>query len=63
MGHESEATTFVGYGQVSRDRQSEILRSLGKPVRRFLSSETDLERELRELLAKHAPNREKEDSE
>jgi integrase len=32
LGHESEATTFVGYGQVSAHRQTEIIRALGEPV-------------------------------
>lgn len=31
LGHESEATTFVGYGHVPTHRQSEIMRALGKP--------------------------------
>ncbi len=31
LGHESEATTFVGYGEVPRHRQAEILAGLGKP--------------------------------
>ena len=31
LGHESEATTFVGYGHVPQHRQSEIIRALGKP--------------------------------
>ncbi|MDP3566412.1 tyrosine-type recombinase/integrase [Sediminibacterium sp.] len=31
LGHESEATTFVGYGHVPAHRQSEILRALAKP--------------------------------
>ncbi|MDE2362023.1 MAG: tyrosine-type recombinase/integrase [Hyphomicrobiales bacterium] len=28
MGHESEATTFVGYGQVASERQAQIIREL-----------------------------------
>lgn len=31
LGHESEATTFVGYGHVPARRQSEIMRALAKP--------------------------------
>lgn len=31
LGHESEATTFVGYGEVPQHRQAEILAGLGKP--------------------------------
>jgi integrase/recombinase XerD len=31
LGHESEATTFVGYGHVSHHRQAEIMRVLGRP--------------------------------
>jgi len=29
LGHESEATTFVGYGQVPANRQAEIMRAFG----------------------------------
>jgi integrase/recombinase XerD len=31
LGHDSEATTFVGYGNVPLHRQVELLRDLGKP--------------------------------
>lgn len=31
FGHESEATTYVGYGHVPSHRQAEIIRALGKP--------------------------------
>jgi hypothetical protein len=31
LGHESEATTFVGYGEVPSHRQSEIMRILAHP--------------------------------
>ena len=31
LGHESEATTFVGYGHVPPHRHAEIMRSLGTP--------------------------------
>jgi integrase/recombinase XerD len=31
LGHESEATTFVGYGQVPSHRQAEIMRTLANP--------------------------------
>jgi integrase/recombinase XerD len=31
LGHESEATTFVGYGKVPHHRQREIMRALAKP--------------------------------
>jgi integrase len=31
LGHESEATTFVGYGQIPTHRQAEIMRAFGKP--------------------------------
>ena len=31
LGHESEATTFVGYGHVPADRHAEIMRALGSP--------------------------------
>ena len=31
FGHESEATTFVGYGYVPAHRQAEIMRALAKP--------------------------------
>jgi integrase/recombinase XerD len=31
LGHESEMTTFVGYGQVPGHRQAEIMRSLSSP--------------------------------
>jgi len=32
LGHESEMTTFVGYGQVPGHRQAEIMRSLSRPA-------------------------------
>jgi hypothetical protein len=32
LGHESEATTFVGYGHVPSHRQAEIMRALGGPT-------------------------------
>jgi hypothetical protein len=31
LGHESEATTFVGYGEVPSYRQAEIMRTLTNP--------------------------------
>lgn len=31
LGHESESTTFVGYGHVPSHRQAEIMRALAKP--------------------------------
>jgi integrase len=31
LGHESEATTFVGYGHVPADRHAKIMRALGAP--------------------------------
>ncbi len=31
LGHESEATTFVGYGHVPMDRHAEIMRALAAP--------------------------------
>lgn len=31
LGHESEATTFVGYGHVPTHRQAKIMRGLGRP--------------------------------
>jgi integrase len=31
LGHESEATTFVGYGHVPQHRQAEIIKTLAKP--------------------------------
>jgi integrase len=31
LGHESEATTFVGYGQVPANRHAEIMQALGAP--------------------------------
>jgi integrase/recombinase XerD len=32
LGHESEMTTFVGYGQVPGHRQAEIMRDLAAPA-------------------------------
>jgi len=32
LGHESEMTTFVGYGEVPGHRQAEIIRALAKPT-------------------------------
>lgn len=43
LGHESEATTFVGYGHVPTHRQSEIMRALGKPRLEGMPSGIDLE--------------------
>jgi hypothetical protein len=34
LGHESEMTTFVGYGEVPAHRQAEIMRILAKPAPR-----------------------------
>jgi integrase/recombinase XerD len=31
LGHDSETTTFVGYGQVPADRHAEVMRALGGP--------------------------------
>jgi integrase/recombinase XerD len=31
MGHDSEATTFVGYGEVASHRQKEIMMALANP--------------------------------
>ena len=31
MGHDSEATTFVGYGEVASHRQKEIMTALANP--------------------------------
>ena len=43
LGHESEATTFFGYGHVPAHRQSEIMRALGKPRFEGLPSGIDLD--------------------
>jgi hypothetical protein len=32
LGHESEATTFVGYGEVPHHRQAEIMRDFADPT-------------------------------
>jgi integrase len=42
FGHESEATTFVGYGQVPQHRQAEILRALAKPRLDLLPAGLDI---------------------
>jgi hypothetical protein len=33
LGHESEMTTFVGYGEVPGHRQAEIIRALARPTK------------------------------
>jgi integrase len=42
LGHESEATTFVGYGHVPQHRQAEIMHSLGKPRPESLPAGLDI---------------------
>jgi integrase len=42
FGHESEATTFVGYGHVPAHRQTEILHALAEPRRNVSLAELDL---------------------
>lgn len=42
FGHESEATTFVGYGYVPTHRQAEIMRALAKPRLSILPDGLDL---------------------
>jgi len=32
LGHEQVLTTFLSYGEVSRDRQGEIIRALARPA-------------------------------
>jgi integrase len=39
LGHESETTTFVGYGHVPSQRQAEIMRQLGEPKTARLADE------------------------
>lgn len=43
LGHESEMTTFVGYGEVPENRRSEILRDLGSKKASPVRSSLDLE--------------------
>ena len=43
LGHESEATTFVGYGQVPAHRQAEILRKLAVGRASVLPADLNLE--------------------
>jgi integrase/recombinase XerD len=43
LGHESEATTYVGYGHVPSHRQTEIMRALGKPRLEALPPGLDIE--------------------
>jgi integrase len=42
LGHESEATTFVGYGRVPQHRQTEIIRALGRPRQESLPAGLDI---------------------
>jgi integrase/recombinase XerD len=42
LGHESEATTFVGYGAVPLHRQAEVIASLGTPRRTVLPLGVDI---------------------
>jgi integrase len=43
LGHESEATTFVGYGHVPVQRQAEIMRALARPRSTNLPEELNLD--------------------
>jgi integrase/recombinase XerD len=43
LGHESEATTFVGYGHVPGHRQIEIIRALSQPRSTGLQEGLDLD--------------------
>ncbi len=52
LGHESEATTFVGYGHVPMDRQAEIMRGLTGP--RFASLPDGLDIDALEKFLKSA---------
>ena len=42
LGHESEATTFLGYGEVPYHRQAEIMAALAKPRANVLPSGVDI---------------------
>jgi integrase/recombinase XerD len=42
LGHESESTTFVGYGRVPSYRQAEIMRALARPRRAALLDNLDI---------------------
>jgi integrase len=42
LGHESEATTFVGYGHVPQHRQAEIIKTLAKPRLEGLTAGLDI---------------------
>ncbi len=42
LGHESESTTFVGYGHVPLHRQAEIMRALATPRRAALPDDLDI---------------------
>jgi integrase/recombinase XerD len=43
LGHESESTTFVGYGEVPAHRQAEIMAGIGKPSATALPPDLDLD--------------------
>lgn len=43
LGHESESTTFVGYGEVPAHRQAEIMAGLGKARGKAVPSDADIE--------------------
>jgi integrase/recombinase XerD len=43
LGHESESTTFVGYGHVPLHRQAEIMRALATPRRAALPDDLDID--------------------
>ncbi len=42
LDHESEATTFIGYGEVSSHRQAELMAALAKPRLNILPPGVDL---------------------
>jgi hypothetical protein len=42
LGHESEATTFVGYGHVPARRHAEVMRALGAPRADHLPAGLDI---------------------
>jgi hypothetical protein len=52
IGHEDVLTTFTSYGEVSRDKQAEIIRSLGSRAPDS-NDDSTLVGELMELISRH----------
>lgn len=52
LGHEKVMTTFMNYGQVTGQRQGEIIRELVTPEKEFKTDTNEIFREISNLLHK-----------